>query len=76
MIIYSINNIDLKPYKLMGYANNNYAGNFKDKKSVIEYCFLIIRVVISWCSKKEQTVFTFIIKLEYIVLDYIVRKSM
>lgn len=30
-----------KPYGLVGYADSNYAGNPKDRKSVLGYCFYL-----------------------------------
>lgn len=39
-------------FRLIRYATNNYPGNLKDKKSVMEYYFFIHRVVVFWCNKK------------------------
>lgn len=38
---------DPPPYGLLGYTNSNFAGDLKDWKSVIGYCFFLNRVVIS-----------------------------
>lgn len=62
-------------YGLEEYADNNYAGDPEDCKSVMEYCFFVNRAVIFWCSKKQQTVPTSIIKAKYIALGHAARES-
>lgn len=54
-ITYGTSKIDPKPYGLMEYDDSNYAGNPKDKKSVMRHCSFINGAVASWCSKKQQT---------------------
>lgn len=36
----------LSPYKLIGYANNNYVGNTKDYKLVIKNCCYMNKAII------------------------------
>lgn len=36
----------LSPYTLIGYANNNFAGDLKNCKSVMEYCFFLNRAIV------------------------------
>lgn len=40
------------PFGLIEYADSNYAGDPKDKKSVMGHCFFLHGAVVSWCSKK------------------------
>lgn len=49
-------------YDLTGYANSNFAGNFKDQKSIMKYYFFFNKVVILWKSKKQRSVCTLTIK--------------
>lgn len=35
-----------KPYNIVKYADNNYANNLKDQKSIISYYFFINRAVV------------------------------
>lgn len=52
-ITYKANEITPSPYGLRRYTNSNYAGDPKDCKLVMRYCFFINGAVISWCSKKQ-----------------------
>lgn len=62
-------------YGLVSYANSNYAHDPKDRNSMIGHYFFINGVVISWCSKKQQTVLTSTIKVKYIALGHVARES-
>lgn len=57
-------------FGLIEYQNNNYTGDFGDKKSVMEYCYFINREVVSWCSKKQRIVSKSIIRAKYIAFGY------
>lgn len=35
-----------KPYGIIEYTNNNYAGNLKNQKSIMSYCFFMNRAVV------------------------------
>lgn len=63
-------------FVLVGYTDSNYAGNPKDKKSVMWYCFFIYKVLVLWCSKKQYIVFTFTTKTKYIVLEHAAHENM
>lgn len=39
-------------FGLVGYADSNFAGDPKDRKSVIGYYFFLNGVIVSWSSKK------------------------
>lgn len=32
--------------EMVGYTNSNYTGNLKDKKSIIEYYFFLVGVIV------------------------------
>lgn len=64
--------ISLVPYGLIRYEDNNFAGDSIDQKSVMRYYFFLNSVVVLWSSKKQRTVSTSIIKVEYLVIDHIV----
>lgn len=63
------------PYGLVSYANSNYADNPKNCKSVMGYYFFINGRVVSWYNKKQRTISTSTIKVEYIVLGYGTQKN-
>lgn len=63
------------PIGLIGYANSNFAGDPKDRKSVIENCFFLNGAVVLWSSKKQQTVLTLTTKAEYIVFGHAEKKT-
>lgn len=61
---------DFLPIDLIKFADSSFAENLEDQKSVIGYFFLLNKVVVSWCSKKQRTIFTLITKAKYIALSY------
>lgn len=63
------------PCGLVEYTDNNYAGHFKDRKSVIDHCFYVNEAVVSLYSKKQYTVSTSIIKAKYIAFSHTVWES-
>lgn len=63
------------PFGLVGYADSNYAGDPKDRKSVMGHCFFIHEAIVSWCSKKQRTVSTSTTEAKYIALGHAGRKS-
>lgn len=64
-------------YGLVGYVNSNYAGDLKDRKSVMGHCFFLNGGVVSWYSKKQQIVSTStsITKAEDIILGLTAQKN-
>ncbi|KAL0359322.1 UNVERIFIED_CONTAM: Retrovirus-related Pol polyprotein from transposon RE1 [Sesamum angustifolium] len=43
-------------FKLKGFTDADWAGDASDRRSTSGYCFNIVSVVVSWCSKKQSTV--------------------
>lgn len=39
-------------FGLIGYGDNSYTRDSKNRKSVMEYCYFINEVIVSWYSKK------------------------
>ena len=54
---------------IVGYADSSYAGDLKDRKSITGYCFFLARAIVTWCSKRQRTVSTFISKDEYVAVS-------
>lgn len=65
----------LQPFGLIGYADSNFAGDPKDCKSVMRYCFFMAGVLLIWSSKKQRTVSSSTIEAEYIALGYALREG-
>ena len=63
------------PYGLIGYGNNNFAGDPEDRKSVMGYCFFLNGAVVSWSSKKQRTVLTSTTEAEYIAIGHAAREG-
>lgn len=57
-----------KLVKLLGFSNNDWAGNDEDMKSISGHCFTIRTRVISWSSKRQGPVAQSTIEAEYIVV--------
>ena len=66
---------DPLPYGLVGYADSNFAGDPKDRKSVMGDCFFLNGAVVSWSSKKQRTISTSTTEAEYIALSHVTRKA-
>ena len=62
-------------YGLIGYTNNNYTDDHKDYKLVMGNCFYINRAIMSWSSKKQQTISASTTEVEYIALRYGILES-
>ena len=43
-------------FSFHGYAEEDWAGNVIDRRSTSGYCFSIGSAMISWCSKRQQTI--------------------
>lgn len=65
---------DLSPYSLIGYADGNFTDDPEDRKSVKKHYFFFNKAIVSWNSKKQETVSTSTPKTEYIAFGYTVRK--
>ncbi len=63
------------PYGLIGYADSNFTGDPKDRKSVMGNCFFFNGAVVLWSSKKQQTVSTSTTEAEYIALGHAAREA-
>lgn len=62
-------------YGLTGFANNNFARDSRDRKSVMRYCFFLNRVVVLWFSKKQRIVCISMTKAQYIALGHVTKKA-
>lgn len=66
--------INLPPYGLTGYIDNNFTEILIDRKLVREYFFFFNGVVVLCNSKKQKKFSTFTTKAEYITLRYAARE--
>lgn len=55
---------------IVGYANNSYAGDPEDKKSITRYCFFLSKKIVTWYIRQQQIVSTSISKLKYVAVSY------
>ena len=53
---------------LAGYSNANWVGNANDKKSTSGGCFYVDNNLVSWMSKKQNSISLSTAKAEYIVV--------
>lgn len=63
-------------FRVVGYADSNYAGDLEDKKSIIGYCFFIGGAIVTWCSKRQRTVSTSTSEAEYVAVSQGTREGM
>ncbi|CAM8975395.1 unnamed protein product [Rhodiola kirilowii] len=56
---------DTNPY-LVGYGNANWAGNAEDRKSTSGGCFFLGNNLVSWFSKKQNSISLLTAEVEYI----------
>ena len=73
LIIYRGENDEI--VQLIDYSNANYAFDKNDKKSTMNQVFIFKGEPISWTSKKQRSMFTFIIKTKYIILSKCFRQA-
>ena len=52
---------------LAGYFNVNWAGNVDDRKSTSGGCFYVDNNLVSWMSKKQNSISLSTVEAEYIV---------
>jgi hypothetical protein len=56
-------------FELLGYSNNDYAGCKVDRKSTFRTCQFLGWSLISWSSKKQNSVALSMIEAEYVTTD-------
>jgi hypothetical protein len=55
-------------FELIGYSNSNYAGRKVESKSTSGTCQLLGRSLVSWSSKKQNSVALSTAEVEYILV--------
>ena len=58
-----------------GYADSNYAGDLRDRRSTMGYAFMLNGGIVAWMSKKQRTVSTSTTEAEYIALGHGARQG-
>jgi hypothetical protein len=61
-------------FQLVGYSDLNYAGCKIDRKSTSSGCHLLGRSLVSWSSKKQNSMALSTAKVEYIVRELVMHK--
>ena len=56
-------------FELVGYSDSNFAGCKIDQKSTTEGCHLLGRSLVSWCSKKQNSVSLSTAEAGYFAVD-------
>ena len=51
---------------LIGYSDVDWAGNANDRKSTLGGCFYVVNNLVSWMSKKQNSILLPTTKVEYI----------
>ena len=59
----------------LDYADSNFTGDISKRKSIMGYCFFLVRGLISWCLKKQCTVSTSTTEAEYIAIGHAARQA-
>jgi hypothetical protein len=57
---------------LTGYSDSDWAGSYDDRKSTFGYVFYLVTNIISWCSKKHNSITLFSAEAEYIAANEVV----
>ena len=57
------------------YADSSYADDIEDRKSITEYYFFLGGGVITWCSKRQQTVSTSTSEAKYVAVSQRAREG-
>ena len=55
-------------FELVGYSDSDYAGCKVDRKSTSGGCYLLGKALVSWSSKKQNSVALFTVEAEYIAV--------
>ncbi len=61
---------------LVIYSNSNYVANKLNRKSILDYIFIIDRESIAWILRKQKLITTSTIKTKYIVLSIYIKESL
>ena len=59
----------------LNYMNSNFTEDISERKSIMGYCFFLVRGVISWCLKKQHIVSTSTTEAEYITIGHAIRQA-
>lgn len=51
---------------IIGYVYNSYAKDLQNKKPIIEYCFFLYGGIVTWYSRRQQTISISTFKTEYV----------
>ena len=54
---------------LLKYFDSDYASDKLDKRSILNYVYLLKKESVSWVSQKQKSVTILIIKIEYIIMS-------
>ena len=60
--------------EIVNYANNSYVGDINNWKSIIEYYFFLVGVIITWYSKQQQTILILISEVKHIAMSHKIRE--
>ena len=58
---------------LLKYSDSDYASDKLDRKSVLNYVYLLKKESVSWVSQKQKSVTTLIIEIKYIIMSMCVK---
>lgn len=61
--------------KLVGYCNADYAGDHDTRRSTTRYVFMLGSGAISWCSKRQPTVYLSTSEAEYRAAAMVAQES-
>ena len=61
---------------LVTYLNSDYVADKLDRKSILDYVFIIDRELIAWILRKQKSVATSTIEAKYIILLIYIKKSL
>jgi hypothetical protein len=62
--------------QITGYSDADWAGDKSDRKSTTGYCVFINGNIVSWCTKKQQTVALSTMEAEYMALTEVTKEIM
>ena len=61
---------------LKAFSNSNYVANKLNRKSILEYVYMFVEESIAWMSRKQKSIVTFIIEIEYMTLFTCAKKDL